>query len=412
MRVEHNGSDGGKEDHEGHQSENGIGGYEYEDGKCNEAETELEEEQDAAIAKIMSQSSSCILARTPKTPSVRQLSGLDASRTRFKCTTPQPKSLAFWSDSHRHSSSGIGRSLTPQPKASSSKSKQKDEKKKKTKNSPRKLDDLTDSLKFELAQLRKALGEASPREYREFLRQIRFVLNASARGDIKRCIQNYKDARQLRIKHNCAGTRRRILRHGLQNCVDQSRFPHSKKILGLFPHFCHLGHDIFGQPIAYVPLRHLNIHQILKDVSKEEYFEYELHRWEYMDAVLASLSEQTGYLTQWVILVDMKNFTNSLISTKGMSFLKEPHNILNRIHKELLGPIIVINAPKWYSVLWSIAKYFVTERTRTKVTVYGGDYASKLQTVIPPEDYGRLIEAIQRCDRAPDGDWNADSKGW
>lgn len=101
---------------------------------------------------------------------------------------------------------------------------------------------------------------------------------------------------------------------------------------------------------------------------------------------------------------------------------------MNFTFQELLGPIIVINVPRWYTVLWSVAKYFVTARTRTKVysysifvrcingasqvTVYGVDYAQKLKRVIPPKDYAKLMAVIEESNSVSNCNWNTDSKEW
>eukprot|EP00466_Bigelowiella_natans_P008844 jgi/Bigna1/139119/aug1.48_g13827 len=63
---------------------------------------------------------------------------------------------------------------------------------------------------------------------------------------------------------------------------------------------------------------------------------------------------------------------------------KFPTSIFSR--KELLGPIIVINAPPVFQAIWGIAKYFVTSRTRKKVSVYGRDFEAKLSELISAKD--------------------------
>mmetsp|Transcript_18035 Transcript_18035/g.29859 ORF Transcript_18035/g.29859 Transcript_18035/m.29859 type:complete len:500 (-) Transcript_18035:39-1538(-) len=242
-------------------------------------------------------------------------------------------------------------------------------------------------------------------------RHLRFTFNCETASDTAKSIKNYKKAQSLRQKYQCAKIQRKLLEEGLDRCASQAFFPHSKKILRLFPHICNFCTDKYDRPVAFVPLRHLRIYEMMSEIADEEYFAYEMYRWEYMSQLLMSISARTKMLAQWVIIVDMQKFPTSIFSRKGMNYLRKPHLVLNQIFKELLGPIIVINAPPVFQAIWGIAKYFVTSRTRKKVSVYGRDFEAKLSELISAKNVRRLVkETMTQADRSFGSDSSKDLK--
>mmetsp|Transcript_18782 Transcript_18782/g.28142 ORF Transcript_18782/g.28142 Transcript_18782/m.28142 type:complete len:399 (+) Transcript_18782:114-1310(+) len=257
---------------------------------------------------------------------------------------------------------------------------------------PIRLKVLEKELKEVKREFRRGLGKNLD-GFHSDTREIRFMMKAQTSSDIKMSIANYQLSMMLRKSHGCDAIREQITKVSLREYELMYQFPNGKKVLTLFPHLAHFCDDRFGRPVAYVALREMHISKLMNMVSPKEYFEFELHRWEYMDAVLTSRSKKSGFLSQWVVIVDMTRFSRDNISFKGMNYLRHPHKVLNKIHKELLGPIIVINAPAVFQGLWAVAKYFVTARTRKKLTVYGKSYAKGLRSLLDAKNISKLEKA-------------------
>ncbi|GAB5359526.1 hypothetical protein AAMO2058_000551600 [Amorphochlora amoebiformis] len=229
------------------------------------------------------------------------------------------------------------------------------------------LERLEEDLKSVLAPFNAKLGTDVTGMYRKHLRQFRFMMRARTETDIKKSVENYNLSISLRKKHNCDSIWNSFVDGKL--CVDKGmlNLPQARRVRSLFPVMSQYCLDKFGRPVAFLAVKHIKIHRLMKEIPPEDYFDYELYRWEYMSWILNSVSEKTGRLAQWVVIVDMAGYSSDVFSRKGMGFLRQPHQVLNKIHKELLGPIYVINAPTIFQAIWSVAKYFVTKRTRQKI---------------------------------------------
>ncbi len=59
---------------------------------------------------------------------------------------------------------------------------------------------------------------------------------------------------------------------------------------------------------------------------------------------------------------------------------------MSRYYPEHLGQMFIINAPKIFSMIWSVVKLWLDKRTLAKIKVYGGDYHDKLFHFVNPRD--------------------------
>ena len=67
------------------------------------------------------------------------------------------------------------------------------------------------------------------------------------------------------------------------------------------------------------------------------------------------------------------------------AYLQMGSTIAQDFYPELLGQMIIINAPWLFSVLWAVAKLWIDKKTKKKIQIYGGGYKKDLLNIIDAE---------------------------
>lgn len=81
-------------------------------------------------------------------------------------------------------------------------------------------------------------------------------------------------------------------------------------------------------------------------------------------------------------IVDMKGFSVAKLWSKQVKgFLKHVTSLGQNYYPEMMGHMMIVNAPMAFTAVWAVVKGWVDEKTREKVNIYGGPkkYLKKLE---------------------------------
>ena len=74
-----------------------------------------------------------------------------------------------------------------------------------------------------------------------------------------------------------------------------------------------------------------------------------------------------------------------------------------------MGKLVVINAPRSFTTIWSVVKQLMNERTVRKVEILGNNYSGTLLSLIPeenlPVNFGGKCECRGGCHLSSAGPW-------
>jgi hypothetical protein len=96
-----------------------------------------------------------------------------------------------------------------------------------------------------------------------------------------------------------------------------------------------------------------------------------------------SCSRQAGKLIEKQLsILDMKDEAMKFVFGNTKKFLKITTEIAQNYYPEILGEMIIINAPFSFKAVWAIAKSFIDEKTRKKISIEGNKYQQKLISIV------------------------------
>ena len=149
------------------------------------------------------------------------------------------------------------------------------------------------------------------------------------------------------------------------------------------------GIDKFGRPILIERLNQTDIAKFLSpefDDIREDYMIslYEKLVFLVLPAASAHLGERVD---STIVIYDMKgvNF-GKLFDSKFKAFSKLIVSIVQDYYPELLGKLVIVNAPFTFRVIWAFIKVFIDKKTTSKVEIYGGNAIDKLEKYVEVEN--------------------------
>lgn len=149
----------------------------------------------------------------------------------------------------------------------------------------------------------------------------------------------------------------------------------------------------------------------MEEIPDDQIFLYLLKLFEiYVTHRLRSCSKVRGeMIEQGVTILNIKkvgiNFTR-----RCMKYIKMASNLTQNYFPETLGIMFVIYSSSVFSVMWSLVKPFVDEKTRKKIHVYKDDFIGDLSKCIDMENIPSIIggqcECQGGCINSDKGPWN------
>lgn len=148
-------------------------------------------------------------------------------------------------------------------------------------------------------------------------------------------------------------------------------FPQMREIKLMVPH-CFHGFTKTGRPLYIEKTGRQMVDLILKRISTNQFATYHIRFMEEMQRRALVKSKETGRrIKSNVILLDCEGL--GFGHRKLIDWLKLQANIDSTYYAEVLGKMIIINAPKVFTVIWKLAKKYVPPETMHKIHIYGCD---------------------------------------
>ncbi|XP_034252173.1 SEC14-like protein 2 [Thrips palmi] len=147
------------------------------------------------------------------------------------------------------------------------------------------------------------------------------------------------------------------------------------------------GYDAEGSPVVVVPFAGLDIFGILNSVSKREFIQMTVKQMETYLFLGRQQAKQHGEGALGVVtIIDMANFNLRQWAWRPagdvvVSLLQ----MYEANYPEILKNCYIINAPRVFSIAWSVVKNFLNDYTQSKIHIYKADpakwQASLLQNI-------------------------------
>ncbi|CUV06571.1 unnamed protein product [Cryptosporidium hominis] len=110
-------------------------------------------------------------------------------------------------------------------------------------------------------------------------------------------------------------------------------------------------------------------------------------------------------------IIDMSGFNMGKFDGNCRKVIKELVSISQNYYPELLGKMIVINAPSIFGIIWNFLKPLIDERTAKKISVYthSDDWKSVLFDLVDPDQLPKFLGGSPNYE----GEWfNANIGPW
>lgn len=128
------------------------------------------------------------------------------------------------------------------------------------------------------------------------------------------------------------------------------------------------GHDRQERPVIYKEWGNFNMASILEHTTTSQFIRYHVWLNEQTGRVLGQQTIKCGRRTdQCTCVFNAKGFVPSSMRNGAMAFLKLVIDIDQKHYPERLATILVINAPRVITVVWTVVKRLLDPVTRDKV---------------------------------------------
>ncbi|XP_070625932.1 putative SEC14-like protein 6 isoform X5 [Bos indicus] len=148
--------------------------------------------------------------------------------------------------------------------------------------------------------------------------------------------------------------------------------------------FC--GHDREGSPVWYHIIRGLDLKGLLLSVSKQELLRFNFWSLELLLRDCEQQSQKLGKKVEKISTVfDFEGLSLRHLWKPGVELVQEFFSALEANYPEILKNLIIVKAPKLFPVAFNLIKPYITEETRRKVLILGGNWKQELLKFISPD---------------------------
>ncbi|OWK13998.1 hypothetical protein Celaphus_00000125, partial [Cervus elaphus hippelaphus] len=148
--------------------------------------------------------------------------------------------------------------------------------------------------------------------------------------------------------------------------------------------FC--GHDREGSPVWYRIIRGLDLKGLLLSVSKQEILRFNFRNLELLLRDCEQQSQELGKKVEKISTVfDFEGLSLRHLWKPGVELIQEFLSALEANYPEILKNLIVVKAPRLFPVAYNLMKPYISEETRRKVVILGGNWKQELPKFISPD---------------------------
>eukprot|EP00746_Dinoflagellata_sp_MGD_P019918 gnl/MRDRNA2_/MRDRNA2_146324_c0_seq1.p1 gnl/MRDRNA2_/MRDRNA2_146324_c0~~gnl/MRDRNA2_/MRDRNA2_146324_c0_seq1.p1 ORF type:complete len:468 (-),score=69.43 gnl/MRDRNA2_/MRDRNA2_146324_c0_seq1:302-1705(-) len=192
------------------------------------------------------------------------------------------------------------------------------------------------------------------------------------------------------------------------------KLPHIKKY---WPHGYH-GVDRQGRVIYIERLGDADVDKVMQEVDFDYLTAYFIHLSErvivyrHPAATLAS----KRLIDKTLVIVDLKGVSYRKITDSRVVKILKSITVINQgNYPEVLGGMIIVNAPYIFSWLWSVIHPWLDPVTAAKFEIFGCDQSAiqkRLTELVAPEELPEFLGGTCTCADAPDGCMGSNKGPW
>lgn len=175
-----------------------------------------------------------------------------------------------------------------------------------------------------------------------------------------------------------------------ENNVDEiltKEFPEIPEAKKYYPHG-YFRTDKLGRPIYIERIGHLKFDPLVKTIPLEKLQMYFVQSYERLIfEIFPACSRAAGKrVEQTCYIIDLKGAGMKMFSSKMREIINLASKIGQDYYPEILGTMFIINAPMFFSGIWSVIKVFLDEKTVKKIHILGSSYQKEMDKFIAPEN--------------------------
>ena len=174
---------------------------------------------------------------------------------------------------------------------------------------------------------------------------------------------------------------------GCNSIFDGFDFPEKREVIQIFPQY-YLRTDKFGRPIFINEVGKISVEKLLKVTTVERMLQFHVYEWEKLiREMYPACSKHVGHnIFQSFSIIDLKGLSYKQFNKTSRTFIQKVTKLDQEYFPEHLGQMFIVNAPKIFTMMWSVIKLWLDKRTLMKIKVYGSDFKEKILQYIDPDD--------------------------
>ncbi|KAL7061734.1 hypothetical protein AAHC03_01030 [Spirometra sp. Aus1] len=148
------------------------------------------------------------------------------------------------------------------------------------------------------------------------------------------------------------------------------------------------GHDKHGRPILYCPAGTTDVFGLMKSAPRAQLANSQFYL---MESIIhrhfpAAAAAAGRPVDQLVVIFDLQHMNRRQLWRPWLSFVQELTTTFELNYPEVMAVSFVINAPAFFSLVFSLLKPLLSKETQEKVQVLGSNYTEELLKQIDAEN--------------------------
>ncbi|CAG7721231.1 unnamed protein product [Allacma fusca] len=209
-------------------------------------------------------------------------------------------------------------------------------------------------------ELRKRVADLEPKFKSDFLRQDLSLLR-------------FLRARELNLNKSEEMLRKHInwrAENQVDNILNEQIYP---QFFEDFPVKLS-GRDKEGYLVATAPVGKFDFRSMVESGLKDEFVLFVVQWFERVLDICDQMSTKEKFYSQLCVVFDFEGFEYKQLASKAViSMVIELIQIFEANYPEILRVVWIVNAPAIFNVLWGVIKPFLTERTNSKIRIFGSN---------------------------------------
>jgi hypothetical protein len=132
----------------------------------------------------------------------------------------------------------------------------------------------------------------------------------------------------------------------------------------------------------------MNINELLRITTPERLVRRYMQAYEVlMKLRFPACSEVAGRrIDQGLTIMDLTGGSMSMVNKQVYGMVKLAAKVGSDYYPEIMGNMLIVNAPMVFTGVWAVVKGFIDERTRQKIRIIGSNYRPVLLEFIDDEN--------------------------